>query len=689
MGFQNNKGLTLIELIVAIAIVGIVSVSIVSFMVMGANSYKKANSDINLQYEAQLTMNQLQDMVIDADKGITYERKGETETENVLDDSSGSIAKEDIKTKSIMIYNQNNAYKIEWNREEKKLYYYKYMLVESGGVIALSQTAGPALMADYISGMQVNLNRLSTDRVVRIDLDFTLGTKNYSTYSNITLRNQVKANSEPDEIYDGTLEEGDGSLADGITLTPKTVVLWPGNTQTFAYQVTNSAGGYPSQDANWVISGNSSSQTTISDGVLTVASDETASSIVVKTSAKHTQSGTEVSDTSQVLIKQVSGVAVAVTSGGTFNNTNLYSGDTIQLEAIVSGANIEAENSYDQEVSWSILQGSASSITKDGFLSVEADAETDSEIIVEARSMRNNEIAGTMTFTIEEGMELALKTESETTQIYRNASLNLTAELTKVKNPDAYTIQWEYDLKNVDNDEDYASLAATQGLTNTLYVNKNLDTTKEYKIEVTAILKKDGVVVTSNGQSVTATLTLTIPKVKIRYKNFGIDTYSETLSTYLTLGQTTYVYYEIVGIIMTSNPSWSVGSGGLNRLGITSESGRIKIKAKSSNNNINATVVIYMTNGDTSNAVSVHIKNKNIQDTSYYSPPPDSVDFIKEGGIYYYSDTILYSYGKVSYYSIQRWKLEIYVKDGNGNWNLSATRYWNSSYNEWRTSFFY
>lgn len=677
MTFVNNKGLTLVELIITIAIVGIVSGSIVGFMVTGANGYTRTNSDVNLQYEVQLTMNQLQDMIIDADKGITYERGSEITTETVLEDSLGSITEEDIKVKRIIIYNRSNAYKIEWNKEEQKLYYYKYELTESGGVISLNPITGPILMADYVSGMGVNLTRLSADNIARIDLDFTLGTRNYSTYSNITLRNRVRANSDPDEIYDGVLEEGDGSLADGITLVPETVVLWPGNTQTFIHHITSTGGGYPSQEVNWEIIGIVNTGTSITGGVLTVDGGETSNSFLVRAAAKHTQPGMEVSVTSQVLIKQVSGVAVTVIPGGTYNNTSLFAGDTVQLKAMVSGPNIESENSYDQEVIWTVLEGPVSNITANGLLSVASNAEPDSRITIEARSKRDNLAAGTIVLTVaEENLEFDLKVEpGSDTEVYRNESINLVAELTQVQNPDDYTVAWEYDLKNVSNDGYYIEDTATEEMTKSLFVKSNLDHTKNFEILVTAVLKRNGAVVTRNGQNVTASLILTIPKVKIMYKNFGTETYSESLTTYLALNQTTYVYYKTVGIITNSNPSWSFSDS----LKLVDQAEGIQITAVNKKKNLNTTAIIYPKNSNSGNAITVYIKSTNVEGTSYYSPSPNSVDFMKEGGSYYYSDTVRYEYEKVN----NRWKLTIYQ---GGGWYPSYIRYWNNSRNEWKTN---
>lgn len=67
---QNNKGFSLIELIVATAILGIVVIGAGGFMVSGANSFRSVFTNVSLQYTAQQAMNQMQDVILDCDTTI-------------------------------------------------------------------------------------------------------------------------------------------------------------------------------------------------------------------------------------------------------------------------------------------------------------------------------------------------------------------------------------------------------------------------------------------------------------------------------------------------------------------------------------------------------------------------------------------------------------------------------------------
>ena len=75
---MNNKGFTVIELILAIAIAGIIMGALGSFLTFNLRGFNATKDIIDIQYEAQLTMNQLTDImkesggILTIDKGSTH-----------------------------------------------------------------------------------------------------------------------------------------------------------------------------------------------------------------------------------------------------------------------------------------------------------------------------------------------------------------------------------------------------------------------------------------------------------------------------------------------------------------------------------------------------------------------------------------------------------------------------------------
>ena len=51
---KDQRGFTIVELLIAVAILSIVVASVCGFILVGSNSYATANSDINVQQSAKL-----------------------------------------------------------------------------------------------------------------------------------------------------------------------------------------------------------------------------------------------------------------------------------------------------------------------------------------------------------------------------------------------------------------------------------------------------------------------------------------------------------------------------------------------------------------------------------------------------------------------------------------------------------
>ena len=75
---SDQRGFTLIELIVTIMIMSIVMVAAAGFIITAANSYRVANIELELQTEAQAAMNQLNDILIEAKRYEFREVDGKT-----------------------------------------------------------------------------------------------------------------------------------------------------------------------------------------------------------------------------------------------------------------------------------------------------------------------------------------------------------------------------------------------------------------------------------------------------------------------------------------------------------------------------------------------------------------------------------------------------------------------------------
>ncbi|HAB61871.1 MAG TPA: hypothetical protein DCE48_14460, partial [Lachnospiraceae bacterium] len=77
VGLIDERGFSLVEVVATVAILSFLIFAICTFMSTSSNLYKESSLEIDLQQEAQTTMNQLNDMLLSANKfKVSYKNQG-------------------------------------------------------------------------------------------------------------------------------------------------------------------------------------------------------------------------------------------------------------------------------------------------------------------------------------------------------------------------------------------------------------------------------------------------------------------------------------------------------------------------------------------------------------------------------------------------------------------------------------
>lgn len=139
---QKNKGFTLIELIVTIAIIAIFSGVVLTVVGTGAHSYRTTSSNTKVQMETQDVMDQIQNIIIDVNRSVYY-TYGDAMNSSVGDlvlndiDSNGEVSGTAMSKTFMACSGKESSYSAEsgdqeydyscdvimWNKQEQKLYY--------------------------------------------------------------------------------------------------------------------------------------------------------------------------------------------------------------------------------------------------------------------------------------------------------------------------------------------------------------------------------------------------------------------------------------------------------------------------------------------------------------------------------------------------------------------------------------
>ena len=201
------------------------------------------------------------------------------------------------------------------------------------------------------------------------------------------------------ETYDGTPPE----IAN-VTVTPADAKVEVGETQKFNATVTGK--GYYNRSVVWTVTGSSNAGTFISsNGLLTVAANETAEELTVTATAA---GDSDRSATAKVTVTQpatITGVTVTPTAA------TVEAGGTQEFTAKVEGT-----GDVSQDVTWSVSgkKSDDTTISEDGVLTVATD-ETEKELTVKATAKGDGATSGTATVTVTQPATITNVTVTPTT----------------------------------------------------------------------------------------------------------------------------------------------------------------------------------------------------------------------------------------------------------------------------------
>lgn len=290
---SENKGFSLVELIVVIAIFSVVGVIVGGFLLTASRSYSINANELNLQDEAQLVANQVQEMVLDTSYGISYQYVVTDHTGahliNYMENDAVTLPAGDLSQKDLYIYGKDQYYHIFWNKEKAELYLKEYAKNGSGDyVLAEGMPSEGVLFGEYIANFEVDLSKVASDRLVSFNILFQKrGTnRDYLVTRTVSLRNDVLTNKPAEEVYNAAGVEFQPG-ADDLDVNPQVpIMLWPGEMQQYKVTLTCSRGGVPSQDVSWDIRSTDgvalSSGTKINAGnLLSVGIDEESSQLAL------------------------------------------------------------------------------------------------------------------------------------------------------------------------------------------------------------------------------------------------------------------------------------------------------------------------------------------------------------------------------------------------------------------------
>lgn len=297
----GNQGLSLIELLCSMAILGMLGMVVSSVLVVSANSYRRENADTGAQQEAQLVANQITDLLIDAS-------------------AHGAVAQVsfDPATGTLTITQGNIGYEVSYVSSEQKLYYSQYQLDASGNRLNVTPKQ---LMAENVKSFSVDVSSFAETGNIAVDMVYTKDTEEYPAAFTVTARNM----EQTPEVVEAELK------------VPAEIIQEP--SQNFYKIRANIIGG--SGTLTYTCEGHSDLVGTRvdPDGTVVIGNKETANMFRVKVTA--TVNGPSGAITKEQYVRIYVRRATAVSVAGRLDSgTDCQAGAKYRLEAFVDGNNM-------------------------------------------------------------------------------------------------------------------------------------------------------------------------------------------------------------------------------------------------------------------------------------------------------------------------------------------------------------
>lgn len=243
---KNNQGITLVEVLVAVAVSTIVVGAIWQFLLVSTRTYSAQKDTTDLQVEVQQAMNQMQNVIIDTNRAVVYS----VDSGEIGSDFAAPV---DAGEKVLEVYSSDKAGKLIWNKEESNVVY-EETVVTDGRIDADGWES--ALLAEDVTSFAADVSQVEDNNVLKIKLNFEKKGKSYEATRNITLRNALINSSSVSDIYEG---DAGTEVLPTVVITDSVAELKPRRSYDFNAEVV----GADDQTLMWSIAGNQSTDTMI------------------------------------------------------------------------------------------------------------------------------------------------------------------------------------------------------------------------------------------------------------------------------------------------------------------------------------------------------------------------------------------------------------------------------------------
>lgn len=209
---KDNRGLTLIELVVTVAIAMVFSGVILTFVAGASKSYRRTSAGAQSQIEMQDALDQIENLTISTNLSMYY-TKGINKNTNITADqkiaNDSDMDRPLAQSKTLFFGSQSedgtkSYYSIIWNAEKKTLYYFSQILKQNsgtgtgetsgtgtGGIGGGSSVGTEQVLAKNVTRFAADIHHASDQHTVRFKIVTQVNDREVEKTETVTLRNDV------------------------------------------------------------------------------------------------------------------------------------------------------------------------------------------------------------------------------------------------------------------------------------------------------------------------------------------------------------------------------------------------------------------------------------------------------------------------------------------------------------------
>lgn len=246
---KQNEGFSLVELLVAVGILGVISMTVMSLMRQGSVTYERTNSETDIQQEVQIIANNLTERIVDCNSNIRF---FEDPTNTILGLPDAGY------TSVLHIMNEKDHTVIVFDEDKNRLF---FNTSKATGVDADNKPVYDTLLesnqevlANNVYDFSVDTSRVDSGRIAEFTIGYKIRGREYQGNYQVHLRNGVTVSGNSGE------DKKQKPVITSVVVSPKyAYMLIKGEGTSFntnVFTATVKGLGIVQQDVDWDLSVN-------------------------------------------------------------------------------------------------------------------------------------------------------------------------------------------------------------------------------------------------------------------------------------------------------------------------------------------------------------------------------------------------------------------------------------------------